>query len=95
MNGLYVVAKPRQGNNTNEFGMYVYAWSVQDGRRIALPQSPIRHDVSICLSSRYSLLTHTGSRRPPQGFVHQLRAVQPEDGIYTALAREAGDLPRL
>jgi serine/threonine protein kinase len=45
MNGIYVVAKPRQSDSENEIAVHVYAWSLKDGRREALPQSTIKHDV--------------------------------------------------
>jgi hypothetical protein len=46
-NGLYVVAKKRQTSNMTENVIYVYAWSMENDRRIALPSSSIMHDVRL------------------------------------------------
>jgi hypothetical protein len=93
MNGLYVVAKPRRSDSTNGTSMYVYVWALTDDRRIALPVSPIKHDVCMGLSCPLMILIFTGSRASSRGLVHKPRSIQQIHGICANLTRETGNLP--
>jgi hypothetical protein len=56
-NGVYVVAKKRQSNMTENV-IYVYAWSMENDRRRALPSSSIVHDVCMRSNISHTLLTY-------------------------------------